>query len=103
MKIGLYTDSHYSSAKITCGCRYNNQSLRKISQAYEHFEKEGCELVICLGDVIDTEPRVELEIQNLAEIAKVIGKSKIPSVYMMGNHDAFVLEREEFYRYDCYR
>lgn len=97
MKIGIYTDVHYSSAKVTCGNRYNDQSLRKIKQAYAFFEKEKCDLIVCLGDVIDTEPTVEKEMQNLSEIAKVMQGSEIKTVCLMGNHDAFVLSREEFY------
>lgn len=97
MKIGIFADSHYSSADITCGCRYNNQSLRKIKEAYSFFEKEKCDLAVCLGDLIDTESSVEMEILNLREIAKVIQKSVIPTVCLMGNHDAFVLERDKFY------
>ena len=97
MKIGIFTDSHYSSAEITCGRRYNNRSLRKIKDAYDFFEKEKCDLVVCLGDLIDTESSVEKEIQNLEEIAKIIKDSAIPTVCLMGNHDAFALERENFY------
>lgn len=97
MKIGIFTDSHYSSADITCGCRYNNQSLRKIREAYDFFEKANCDLVVCLGDLIDTELTIEQEIANLSEIAKIMGESKIPSVCLMGNHDAFALERDKFY------
>ena len=55
MKIGLYSDSHYSSAALTCEVRRNNQSLRKLEEAYRFFEKEGCRLAVCLGDLIDTE------------------------------------------------
>ena len=97
MKLGVFTDSHYSSAKVTCGCRYNDQSLRKIKEAYDFFEKEKCDLVVCLGDVIDTEPSVDKEIRNLEEVSKIIQKSVVPTVCLMGNHDAFVLEREKFY------
>ena len=97
MKIGLYTDCHYSSATLTCANRYNSQSLRKIEEAYNFFEKENCQLVVCLGDLIDTEPTVDQEIKNLAEIAKIIGKSNIPTVCLMGNHDAFAIDRQRFY------
>ena len=97
MKIGIFTDSHYSSQEVTCGCRYNNQSLRKIAEAYSFFEKEECDVIICLGDLLDTEATVELEKENLKEIAKIVKDSKIPSVYVMGNHDAFTLTPEEFY------
>ena len=33
MKIGLWTDSHYSTALLTCGKRYNSASLEKIRKA----------------------------------------------------------------------
>ena len=68
MKIGIFTDSHYSSADITCGCRYNNQSLRKIREAYDFFEKANCDLVVCLGDLIDTELTIEQEIAKAEEV-----------------------------------
>jgi predicted phosphodiesterase len=98
MKLGIFTDSHYSSRKITCERRQNDQSLRKIREAYAHFEKEGCDLIVCLGDLIDTETTVEQEKENLAAIAAVMKGSHIPTVCLMGNHDAFVLTPSEFYQ-----
>ena len=97
MKIGIFTDSHYSGREVTCGRRFNNQSLRKIREAYRFFEESGCDAVICLGDLIDTEDTVEKEIANLSEIARVIGNSPLRTIVLMGNHDAFVLSPERFY------
>ena len=97
MKIGLFTDSHYSSQEVTCGCRYNNQSLRKIREAYTAFEAADCDLVICLGDLTDKEDAHQKEAENLREIAELIAASPIPTVCVMGNHDAFTMSAEEFY------
>ena len=127
MKTGIFTDSHYSSQEITCGKRYNSQSLRKIREALQYFQTEGCELVICLGDLIDHEGDHEKETRNLAQIAEVFRefmpkrcdledssenisnavsedvsndmpeKSVMKIVSMMGNHDAFTFTRDEFY------
>ena len=97
MKIGIFTDSHYSGKAVTCGRRFNNQSLRKIGEAYRHFEENGCDLVICLGDLIDTEDTVEKEVENLSEIAALIKASPLHTYCLMGNHDAFVLTPERFY------
>ncbi len=97
MKLGIFTDSHYSSATLTCGKRYNSASLGKIAEAYEYFAAEGCETVICLGDLIDREPDHEREIQNLAAVARVIRSSGLPTLCLPGNHDAFALGRDEFY------
>ena len=97
MKIGIFTDAHYSSKTLTCGNRYNSRSLEKIRQAYAFFEKEGCNLVVCLGDLTDTDDTHEKEAENLREIAAVIHGSPLPTVCVMGNHDAFAFTQEEFY------
>jgi len=97
MKIGFFTDSHYSSQEVTCGCRYNSQSLRKIQEAYKFFEQENCDLAICLGDLIDKEASHATEVENLKKVAYVIQRSSIPTVCVMGNHDAFAFTQEEFY------
>jgi hypothetical protein len=70
MKLGIFTDSHYSSHTIT-GLnkrRRNSQSLKKIKEAYDFFAAENCDLVICLGDLIDKEDSHQKEIDNLKEI-----------------------------------
>lgn len=97
MKIGLFTDSHYSSAPLTCGNRLNNQSLRKIGEAMSVFADEKCDLVIILGDVTDTEPSRDKEEANLRQIAQVLDASGMDIICMMGNHDAFVFTPEDFY------
>ena len=102
MKIGIFTDSHYSSAELTCGCRYNNQSLRKIKEAYDSFAKEKCDLVVCLGDLIDKENDKESEVKHLKEIADVINSYTMKTIVLMGNHDCFCFDREEFYAKYCY-
>jgi len=97
MKLGIFTDSHYSSQELTCGKRYNSRSLEKIKEAYGYFEKENCDLVICLGDITDSEDSHEKELENLEAAAAVIALSSIPTICLMGNHDAFAYTEEEFY------
>lgn len=97
MKIGIFTDSHYSSQTLTCGVRYNSRSLEKIRQAYTFFAEQNCELVVCLGDLIDREQEHKKEVDNLKAVAQVIHNSPIPTICLMGNHDAFAFTQEEFY------
>ncbi len=97
IKIGIFTDSHYSSQEVTCGNRYNNKSLVKIQQVYRFFEQNQCDLVICLGDLIDKEFSHEKEIENLKAVAEIINNSQIKTVCLMGNHDAFAFTEAEFY------
>ena len=97
MKIGIFTDSHYSSQEITNGNRYNSRSLEKIQKAYRAFEDQKCDMVICLGDLIDQEGSHAQEVENLKKVAQVINASPIPTIFVMGNHDAFSFEPKEFY------
>jgi len=97
MKLGFFTDSHYSSQEITCGKRYNSRSLEKIKEAYSFFEQEKCDLIICLGDITDKEDTKEKETENLKEIASVISASHIRTVCVMGNHDAFTFTKHDFF------
>jgi len=98
MKIGVFTDSHYSSQEITCGVRYNSKSLQKIKEAYAYFKDNKCELIICLGDLIDKEQNHQKETENLKRLAAIINESNVPTVCVMGNHDAFAFEVDEFYK-----
>jgi len=97
MKLGIFTDSHYSSQEITCGNRYNSKSLTKIREAVSFFEAEGCQLVVCLGDLIDRESHHEREQENLRAVAEVFAASPLQVICVMGNHDGFAFTPEEFY------
>lgn len=97
MKLGLFSDPHYSSQEVTCGCRYNNRSLDKMREAYKTFSVAECDLILCLGDLIDREDDHQKEIANLQAAAEVIHSVDIPTVCVMGNHDAFAFTSAEFY------
>ena len=97
MKIGLYSDPHYSSQALTGGNRYNSRSLDKMRAAYADFEAAGCDLIVCLGDLTDTEDTHEQEVDNLRQIAALFAACPIPTVCVMGNHDAYVFTPQEFY------
>ena len=96
MKIGLFADPHYCTRE-TAGGRYYKKSLDKIRQVLELFEKEGCELVICLGDVIDVDKTRELERDNLVAVSRVLDEARSDLIVVMGNHDGFCFTPEDFY------
>lgn len=97
MKIGLFADPHYSSQELTCGNRRNNLSLGKMRAALERFAAAGCDRVICLGDLTDTENTKAQEEANMRAIAALFGEFPLPITVIMGNHDAYVFTPEEFY------
>ena len=97
MKLGLFADSHFSTAELTCGNRYNSQGLARIEKACRQFVEAGCDRIVCLGDLIDHEPVHETEVDNLKKVAQVFRNCPVPVTVIMGNHDAFSFTREEFY------
>ncbi len=97
MKIGLFSDSHYSTTDHLDENRYNSKSLERIEEAFTYFKKENCELVVCLGDLIDKENDHEKEISNLIKVRDVMNRFLIPTYVLMGNHDGFCFSVEEFY------
>ena len=97
MKIGIFTDPHYSSQTLTCKRRYNSRSLEKIREAYRFFLRERCDLVVCLGDLTDREVSHAQELRNLEALAELIRSQPVETVCLMGNHDAFSFTQEEFY------
>lgn len=97
VKIGLFSDPHYSSQELTGGNRRNNLSLGKMRAALDAFAAAGCDRVICLGDLTDTEDTKEQEIANMGEIAALFSEFSMPITVLMGNHDAYVFTAAEFY------
>lgn len=97
MKIGLFSDPHYSSQELTGGNRRNNLSLGKMRRALEHFAAAGCDRVICLGDLTDTEETKAREEANMRQIAALFSEFSMPITVVMGNHDAYVFTADEFY------
>ena len=97
MRIGIFSDPHYSSQELTGGNRRNNLSLGKMRVALEQFQAQGCDRVICLGDLTDGETTREKEVSNMGEIAALFASFPMPIQVVMGNHDAYVFEEQEFY------
>ncbi len=98
MKIGLFTDAHYSSQELTCGKRRNNLSLGKLREGYAFFAEQNCGLCVSLGDLIDKNDSHAADVRHLEEVREVIAASGIDTVCLMGNHDAFTFEKAEYYR-----
>lgn len=97
MRIGLFSDPHYSSHELTGGNRRNNLSLGKMREALRYFQEQGCDRVICLGDLTDGETTREKEVSNMGEIAALFRRCPLPITVVMGNHDAYVFTAREFY------
>lgn len=97
MKIGLFADPHYSLIESSGGVRFHQRSFEKMKKALAQFQKEGCELVVCLGDLVDKDETHEKEIENLKEVSRLFDKFNLNIISVMGNHDAFQFTVDEFY------
>ena len=95
MKIGLFTDPHYCKAEILCRTRRPSLSLSKVKEAMETFRKDGVELCICLGDLVDKCDSLEESYMCLDEMIGMIRSYKIPFLLVPGNHDYTVFSAEE--------
>jgi manganese-dependent ADP-ribose/CDP-alcohol diphosphatase len=96
MKIGLIADPHYCSREVLCGRRRPILSLRKLQDAVREFRRQGVELIICLGDLVDSDESMEKNRENLKLASSVLTDSGIECRLCMGNHDAFIFDKEEF-------
>lgn len=96
MKIGLFTDPHYSDKIIPSANRYHSLSYDKIKASMELFKKENVELVICLGDLTDDCNNINDNPKALLDLSEMINSFGVKFYSLMGNHDCLSFTREEF-------
>ncbi len=96
MKILIFTDPHYCTKEGFPGSdRKPRLSLLKMERLVEKAKRDDVELIVCLGDFINTEsPAADRE--NLEKASEIFKKSGIKCICCMGNHDGEVFTREEF-------
>ena len=91
MKIGLFTDSHYSSIS-------GPDVLDRIEKAFVEFKKEKCDLAVFLGDLLHDDVSHEKEMQNLKAVGDIFREFRKPVFAVIGNHDTNLFAKDEFYR-----
>lgn len=95
LRVGLLTDLHYAD-KPPAGSRHYRETLGKLAEAAEFFAKDPPDLLVELGDLIDSADSVEEELANLAVVQgelSVIGDDRH---CVLGNHCVHTLTKEEF-------
>lgn len=66
----------------------------KLKQFYDIAEKEGVDQILLSGDIIDAPSN-----GNMKFLADLVGNSKVPSIYCLGNHDWSFSENYQGERY----
>ena len=95
MKIGLFTDPHYSD-KTASDNRLHSLSYDKIKEAMKYFKEQNTDLVICLGDLTDDCVDVNDNPKALIKISEMINSFGIKFYSLMGNHDCLSFTKDEF-------
>lgn len=97
LRFGLLTDTHYADREKS-GTRYYRDSMSKMQQAVELFNRERVDFVIELGDMKDTTVNSEVEptLCFLDDIERAFQSFNGPVYHVLGNHDMDCLSKEEF-------
>ncbi len=92
---GLVTDAHYADA-ASRGSRHYRDSLAKLRQAVDTFNRRKLAFVIELGDFIDAAPSKTEELAYLRAVDEVYQGFQGRRYYVLGNHCLNRLTKDEF-------
>lgn len=95
VRIGLVTDVHYAD-KDSKGSRHYRDGAAKLSSAIERFNEARADLVVELGDFIDSADTMEAELGYLKRIESVFAQARCPRYRVLGNHCVYSLSKEHF-------
>jgi alkaline phosphatase len=93
--IGLVTDVHYADAD-TRGTRHYRDSLGKLEEAVDRFNRLGASFAMELGDLLDAGPSKEDDLKFLREVDRGYRRFRGPRYYVLGNHCLHALTKTEF-------
>lgn len=100
MKIGLLSDVHFCRENVLEGDRRCSLSLGKMRAALADFQRQQVELLICMGDLCDVNAAGNTEDSQrcLEELMGEIRRSGLDFLFVTGNHDCLVADREQLAR-----
>lgn len=95
LRIGLVTDLHYAD-KPAAGSRHYRDSRAKLEAAGKQFALAKTDLVIQLGDSIDTATSLDAEKEALRCIHAEFAAIPAAHHYVLGNHCVSALSKADF-------
>jgi len=95
LRIGLVTDLHYADKPAAGGRRYR-QTPAKLAEAAKTLATERIEILVSLGDLIDSADTVAGEQRYLETIHRQLATIGREQHYVLGNHCVERLEKQEF-------
>jgi predicted phosphodiesterase len=91
----MVTDMHYAD-KPAAGARHYRESLAKLAEAAEQFNKNKPDFVVELGDFVDAAESPAVELKYLQRVHEVFSTIAAPRHYVLGNHCVDTLTKDEF-------
>ena len=95
VRIGLLTDLHFAD-KPPRGTRHYRETLDKLAEPTGRFQQEKPDLVVELGDLIDSADSLEVEKDYLRRIASEFAAVSGQRHFVLGNHCVSALTKPEF-------
>lgn len=95
VRIGLVTDLHFADRE-PAGTRHYRETPAKLAEAAKVFQQEKVDLVVALGDMIDSANSLEVEKGYLGRIAKDFIAIPGQHHYVLGNHCVSALTKPEY-------
>ena len=95
LRVGLVTDLHYAD-KPSAGTRHYRETLRKLDEAAQQFERDKPDFLVELGDLIDAADSVDTEQRYLRTVNQKFAAICDDRHYVLGNHCVDTLKKEEF-------
>ncbi len=95
LRVGLVTDLHYAD-KPPSGTRVHRESLTKLAEAGKQFDKDKPDIIICLGDLIDSAPSLDKEKGFLKQVVKEFAGLPGKHHFVLGNHCVENLTKPEY-------
>ena len=97
LTFGVVTDSHYANREAA-GTRYYSESLNKMRECVEVFNREQLDFAIHLGDFKDEDKQKNTDdtLRYLRALEAEYGKFKGPRFHCVGNHDVDSITKQQF-------
>ncbi|HUT23701.1 MAG TPA: metallophosphoesterase [Sumerlaeia bacterium] len=95
ISFGILTDTHYAD-KDPGGERHYRDSIAKMRQCVEVFNKRNLPFAVELGDLVDAAPKKETELGFLKTISGHFSEFQGERHYVLGNHCVAAFTKEEF-------
>jgi hypothetical protein len=95
VRFGILTDVHFADIPSQ-GRRYYRESLGKLRESIDLFNRVKPDFVVELGDFIDAAEEAETELKYLRKVEEEFSQFKGPRHYVLGNHCVWTLTKQLF-------